>query len=113
MEGLTQKNIHPKQLKESMKITRKELLLKSRYNWVPDQSSLPSTSVFGDHFIFARHDGLQVLSMVNKLMDERGIRYHQPLKIEEMLIFLPEKRLTHLQVRLWILRNWEQRMVIR
>ncbi|WP_461791559.1 hypothetical protein [Pedobacter sp.] len=96
-----------------MKITRKELLLKSRYTWSPDQSPPSSASVFGDHFVFARHDGPQVLCMVNKLMDDSGIRYHQLLKIEEMLIFLPEKRLTHLQVRLWLLRNWEQRMVLR
>jgi len=96
-----------------MKITRKDLLLKSRYNWERDQSSLPSTTVFGDHFLFGRHDGLQVLCLINKLMDQKGALYYLPLKMEEMLIFLPEKQLTHLQVRLWLERNWNKRMMIR
>jgi hypothetical protein len=96
-----------------MKITKKELLLRSRYNWHLENSSPPSTEIFGDHFVFGRHEGPQVLSMINKLMDDRGIRYCHPLKIEEMLIFLPEKAFTHLQVRLWIVRNWEEGMVIR
>mgnify|MGYP003575385817 CR=1 FL=1 len=96
-----------------MKITRKELVLTSRYRWDQYRFSLPSASIFGDHFIFGRHDGRQVLCIMNKLMDEGGIRYHLPLKIEEMLIFLPEKQLTHLQVRLWLVRNWQERMVLR
>lgn len=88
-------------------------MLKSRYNWVQDQFLLPLATVFGDHFIFGRHDGLQVLSLMNKLIEEKDVRYHLPLKIEEMLIFLPEKQLTHLQVRLWLIVNWEKRMVLR
>lgn len=95
-----------------MNITKKELILKSRYNWSLTQSAPREEEFFEDKFIFERHDGMQVLSVINKLVEKQGIDFRLPLKIEEMLIFLPEKGLTHLQVKLWLIRNWNSGMVL-
>lgn len=96
-----------------MNITKKELILKSRYNWSESYTDQLGTKFFGDHLIFGRHDGMQVLFLINKLMGQHGLRYQLPLKIEEMLIFLPEKQFTHIQVKAWLMRNWDERMVLR
>lgn len=96
-----------------MAITKKELILESRYNWPVGQPALLDDEVFEDQFIFERHDGMQVLSLINKLVEKQGVDFRLPLKIEEMLIFLPEKGLTHLQVKLWLIRNWSERMVLK
>lgn len=88
-------------------------MLKSRYNWSNDYADLSGTKFFGEHFIFGRHDGQQVIFLINKLMEQQGMGYQLPLKIEEMLIFLPEKQLTHTQVKAWLLRNWNNKMVLR
>ncbi len=94
-----------------MNITKKELMLKSRYNWSDGRSVTLDNEFFGDQFIFERHDGIQLLSLINRLIERQGISFRLPLKIEEMLIFLPEKRLTHLQVKLWLIHNWNRGMV--
>lgn len=95
-----------------MNITKNELVLKSRYWWPDGHSDFSKAHFFGDNLVFGRHDGMQVLCLINKLMEQYGIDFRLPLKIEEMLIFLPEKQLNHLQVKLWLVRNWSEEMIL-
>ncbi len=96
-----------------MNISKKELSLKARYNWHYGLLDLSPTLFFGDHLIFGRHDGQQVIFIINKILAQMGPAFQQPKKIEEMLIFMPEKQFTHIQAKAWLIRNWNNKMTLR
>lgn len=90
-------------------IEKDNLKLKQRYSWNNGGGMHSNRPFFGDHLAFNRHDGYQVLHLINKLSTQlSGVLLSG--KIEEMLIFLPEKNLTHIQAREWVIRNWHNAM---
>lgn len=95
-----------------MIINKEDLKLIRRYQWASRVNRSSERPFFGDHLIFDRHDGYQVLHLINKLSAKLpGVASAR--KIEEMLIFLPEKGLTHIQVKEWVIVNWDKMMKVK
>ena len=95
-----------------MIIKKEDLKLIQRYQWVSRANRSSERPFFGDHLIFNRHDGYQVLHLINKLSAQLS-GGTSSRKIEEMLIFLPEKSLTHIQVKEWVIDNWNKGMKVK
>ena len=89
-----------------MRVNKDKLKFKKRYSWQEGNDSPSRNIFFGDHLIFDRHDGDHVLHLIRKIDTVQD--FHNPLsseEIETLLIFLPDKALTHSQVRKWITSN--------
>ena len=89
-----------------MRVNKDKLKFKKRYSWQEGNDSPSRNIFFGDHLIFDRHDGDHVLHLIRKIDTVQD--FHNPLsseEIETLLIFLPDKELTHSQVRKWISLN--------
>jgi len=89
-----------------MRVNKDKLKFKKRYSWQEGNDNPSRNIFFGDHLIFDRHDGDHVLHLIRKIDTVQD--FHNPLsseEIETLLIFLPDKALTHSQVRKWITLN--------
>jgi hypothetical protein len=61
--------------------------------------------------VFNRHEGPEVLSLINKLMQRHNLSNIKSVeKIETMLINLPFEEQTHRQVSGWIMNHWNKKI---
>lgn len=91
---------------------RKDLNFKNRYNWT-DSSAVPSDTETSPSPVFNRHQGEQVLSVINTIIDHNNFsKARSASKIESMLLSLPQTDKTQEQVKDWVLRNWNKEMML-
>ncbi len=94
-----------------IQISKNDLLFKNRYNWKEENTGhLPKDKSL-DNAIFNRHQGNEVLFMINKLMDQNNLsNVASGQKIEAMLLSIPNRDQSHQQVKEWVLRNWDKEL---
>jgi hypothetical protein len=87
---------------------KNDLLFKNRYRWSNERTGQIHFSNFA---IFNRHQGNEVLFLINQLMDKHN---HSTLyaaeKMEAMLVSLPNEEQTNQQVSNWIILNWDNKL---
>lgn len=90
---------------------KNDLLYKNRYNWdneITGSLYCPSLKI---NSIFNRHDGYQVLNLINYVMGQNNLSStNSVIKIETMLITLSDEQQSHEEVRKWIISNWNRKI---
>ncbi|MGF7080334.1 hypothetical protein [Mucilaginibacter sp. UYCu711] len=91
-----------------MLFAKNDLLFKNRYHWSNEKNG--DIRFLGIAF-FNRHQGNEVLFLINQLMDKHD---HSTLnaakKMEAMLVSLPNEEQTHQQVSNWIIHNRDNQL---
>ncbi|KAA8486815.1 hypothetical protein BDE36_1062 [Arcticibacter tournemirensis] len=91
---------------------RKDLNFKNRYNWT-DNNALPLDAETAKSSVFNRHQGEEVLSVINTIIDHNNFaKARSASKVEAMLLSLPQTDKTQDQVKDWVLRNWNKEMTL-
>ena len=97
-----------------MLVEEHDLSLKHRYRWDYTLINHSDAYFFGNYMVFNRHDGYQVLRLINKLDGHLKFSGNGSTeRIEQMLIFLPEEKLSVAQVKQWIILNWNKPLCLK
>lgn len=91
--------------------SKSDLHYQNRYSWNNEKGMNLSRAPFAENTVFNRHEGTEVLSLINKLMQQHKLSNIQSMeKIETMLINLPFEEQTHRQVSEWITNHWNKEL---
>jgi hypothetical protein len=91
---------------------KSDLRYQNRYCWNIEKSNNLSLVTCSAHGVFNRHEGYEVLNLINRLMQLHNLSHIKSLeKIETMLINLPFEEQTHRQVSTWIMEHWNRKIL--
>ncbi|MEO6523319.1 MAG: hypothetical protein ABIN91_16675 [Mucilaginibacter sp.] len=91
--------------------SKSDLHYQNRYSWNNEKRLGLSRTTFAVNIIFNRHDGPEVLGLINRLMQRHNLSSMKSVeKMETMLINLPFEEQTHRQVGEWIMNHWNKKV---
>jgi len=91
-----------------MSFTRSNLLY-GNYSWTALRGDDPKISGVPDSTLFSRHEGYEMVYLINKIMDEYNLNIASGQKIERMIhTGLPGDIRSQKNVRDWIVTNWDK-----
>jgi hypothetical protein len=92
-----------------MNIFNKAHLLYKDYDWKTYDDDDPKVTGFPDNTLFNRHQGFEILYLINKLMEEWKFKNIASGQHMEKLIreYLPSDIRSQLHVKEWLKKNWE------
>jgi len=90
-----------------MRYTKSDLVYED-YNWSAGPGDNPNLTGTPDNDLFSRHEGYEMLYMINRLMEQLGLHEQEEgQRLERMLREeLPGDVRSRERVRRWVMENW-------
>jgi hypothetical protein len=92
-----------------MALMKKSDLQYDDYSWTALDSDNPKITGKPDSTMFSRHEGYEVLSLINRLAKKHGLeKIESGQKLETMIHnYLPSDVRSQANVQVWLENNWE------